>query len=133
MYWLFILIATPFIFVQNKFSKFILELGRYGIGPRAHLFDPYWWLEKNKDRDLIFTKAKDNSKKKIYELLKSNPSGIDKKKIIKNVKIKYDDLRSDISQLRDDLEYQKIYKQIIVDKGKYKLIIFNRKFPSNLS
>ena len=131
MFNLFELIATPIIFVSNSISAFKCELGRYGIGPKAHLFDPDWWLEINLDRDLIFTKNKNNKKKMVYELLKSNPEGIEKYEITKKVKIKYDDLRSIISQLRDDLEYQRVYKQIIVMNGVYKLVVFNRKLYSN--
>jgi predicted transcriptional regulator len=130
MYWLFELIATPIFFVQNSFSNIKLQLGIYGIGPKAHLFDPNWWLQENKDRDLSFTKSKNNKKKIVYELLKSNPEGIDKSEILKKVKIKYDDLRSIISQLRDDIENQNIYKQILVEKGIYKIIVFNRKLDS---
>lgn len=131
MYLLLGLIATPIIFVLNSVSTIKLELGRMGIGPKAHLFDPDWWLEINKDRDLTFTKTKNNKKKQVYQLLKSNPDGIEKQEIIKKVKIKYDDLRSIISQLREDLKYQKIYKQIVVEKGVYKIIFFNRKLYSN--
>jgi hypothetical protein len=132
--WLILeILVTPIFYILNITSEIKYHLGRYGIGPKANIYNPNWWLEINKDRDLIFTKSKNNRKKKVYELLKSNPEGVDKYEIIKKVKIKYDDLRSDISQLRRDLMYQRIYKEIIVEKGKYKIIEYNRKFPSDLS
>lgn len=131
MYLLLEIILRPIFHLLNSFSEFQLKLGSYGIGPRAHLFDPDWWLEINKDRDLIFTKKRNNNKKKVYELLKTNPNGVEKEEILKNVKIKYDDLRSIISQLQKDLKYQRIYKQIVVEKGVYKITLFNRKLGYN--
>lgn len=131
MYYLLEFILRPICFVLNSISELKDKLYYWGVPSKV---DPLWeWYELrspeekfpksvNQDEDLTFVKVNNNKKKKVYELLKSNTEGLEKTKIQNKVKIKYDDLRSIMSQLRDDLVDQGIDKQIVAEKGVYKLL-----------
>lgn len=75
---------------------------------------------------LSFTAGKSH-KKSIYKLLENNKNEwVDKKEILKKVDIKYDDFRSIISQLRNDIIKQELTNSLKIEnnkKGRYKLTV----------
>lgn len=125
-------LLIPVAFIHTLIEDFKYKFYHWGMSSKP---DPLWEYyelrtpeEKypemfiNKKTDLVFVKQKNNKKKKVYELLQSNPDGIEKRKILNKVKIKYDDLRSIISQLRDDLDDRGINRKIVIEEqGIYKL------------